>query len=38
MGIEVEDYVACWLEITLNEPSGMDARQIVLLGTISSVA
>jgi hypothetical protein len=33
MGIEVEDYAACWIEITLDEPSGMDADQVVLLGT-----
>jgi hypothetical protein len=33
MGIEVEDYVACWLEITVDEPSDMDAKQIVFLGT-----
>ena len=33
MGIEVEDYTACWIEITLDEPSGADASQVVLLGT-----
>ena len=33
MSIEVEDYVAGWLEITVDEPSDMDAKQIVLLGT-----
>jgi len=33
MGIEVEDYAACWIEITVNEPSDMDPRQVVLLGT-----
>ena len=33
-GIEVEDYVACWAEITVDEPSdGGDATQVVLLGT-----
>ena len=31
MGIEVEDYIACWIEITVDEPSEMDAKQIVLL-------
>ena len=33
MGIEVEDYTACWIEITVDEPSDMDAKQVVLLGT-----
>ena len=33
MGIEVEDYTACWIEITMDEPSDMDAKQVVLLGT-----
>ena len=33
MGVEVAEYVACWLEITVDKPSNMDARQIVLLGT-----
>src|SRR4030088_777495 len=33
MGIEVEDYVACWVEITVDEPSDRDAKQVVLLGT-----
>ena len=33
MGLEVEVYAACWIEITVDEPSGMDARQVVLLGT-----
>ena len=33
MGIEVEDYVACWIEITVDEPSDMDTKQVVLLGT-----
>jgi hypothetical protein len=33
MGIEVEDYASCWIEITVDEPSGMDAKQVVLLGT-----
>jgi len=33
MGIEVEDYAACWIEITVDEPSGIDAKQVVLLGT-----
>jgi hypothetical protein len=32
MGIEIEDYTACWIEITVDEPSDMDAEQIVLLG------
>ena len=33
MGIEVEDYAACWIEITVDEPGDMDAKQVVLLGT-----
>ena len=33
MGIEVEEYIAWWIEITLDEPSEMDANQVVLLGT-----
>jgi hypothetical protein len=33
MGIEVEDYIARWIEITVDEPSSMDAGQVVLLGT-----
>ena len=33
MGIEVEDYTACWIEITVDEPSNIDANQVVLLGT-----
>ena len=33
MGVEVEDYTACWIEITVDEPSDMDSKQVVLLGT-----
>jgi hypothetical protein len=33
MGIEVEDHIACWIEITVDEPSNMDAEGVVLLGT-----
>jgi hypothetical protein len=33
MDVEVEDYIACWIEITVDEPRDMDARQVVLLGT-----
>jgi hypothetical protein len=32
MGIEVKDYIACWIEITVDEPSDMDTSQVVLLG------
>ena len=32
MGIEIEDYTACWIEITVDEPGDMDAKQIILLG------
>lgn len=33
MGIEVEDYCACWIEITVDASSNMDTKQVVLLGT-----
>jgi hypothetical protein len=33
MDIEVEDYIACWIEITVDEPSDMDVKRVVLLGT-----
>jgi len=33
MGIEVEDYCACWIEITVDEPKDIDAKLVVLLGT-----
>jgi len=33
MGIEVDEYIAWWIEITVDEPSDMDANQVVLLGT-----
>ena len=33
MGSEVEDYTACWLEITVDQPSDTAANQVVLLGT-----
>jgi hypothetical protein len=32
MGIEIEDYTACWIEIMVDEPGDMDAKQVVLLG------
>jgi hypothetical protein len=32
MGIEIEDYTACWIEIMVDEPGDMDANQVVLLG------
>lgn len=35
MGVEVEDYTACWIEITVDESSETDAKQVVLLGTDS---
>jgi hypothetical protein len=35
MSVEIEDYTACWIEITLDEPGDMDAKQVVLLGTDS---
>ena len=33
MGREVEDYVALWIEIDVDEASDTDANQVVLLGT-----
>ena len=33
MGLEVEDYIACWAEITLDVPSDVDGKQVLLLGT-----
>ncbi len=33
MGTEIEDYTACWIEITVDEPSDGDAKQVVLFGT-----
>ena len=33
MGVEVEDYTAGWIEITVDEPSDMEASQVILLGT-----
>ncbi len=32
MGVEVEDYTACWIEISVDEPTSMDSRQVMLLG------
>lgn len=33
MGVEIEDYIACWIEITVDGLSDLDAKQVVLLGT-----
>ncbi len=33
MGIEIEDYTASWIEITVDDPSDVDAIQVVLLNT-----
>ena len=33
MGVEIEDYTALWIEITLDEPRDMDAKQVILFGT-----
>lgn len=33
MGVEIEDYTACWMEINVDEPIDMVAEQVVLLGT-----
>ncbi|HWG58450.1 MAG TPA: hypothetical protein VN661_05325 [Candidatus Acidoferrales bacterium] len=33
MGVEIEEYIACWIEITVDPPSDIDPNQVVLLGT-----
>ena len=33
MGIEVQDYTACWIEIVMDDPEGGRAKQVILLGT-----
>jgi hypothetical protein len=33
MGVEIEDYTACWIEIALDESSDTDNKQVILLGT-----
>ncbi len=33
MGIEVEDYTASWIEITVDDLGDVEAKQIILLGT-----
>ena len=33
MGVEVENYIACWVEATVDKTSGADAKQALLLGT-----
>jgi hypothetical protein len=35
MGVEIAEYIACWVEITVDEPGDMDAKQVVLLCTDS---
>ena len=30
---ECDDYVACWIDINVDEPCNMDPKQVVLLGT-----
>lgn len=33
MGLEVEEYAVCWIEIAVDEPNEANAKQVVLLGT-----
>lgn len=33
MSAEVEEYIASWIEIIVDEPGDTDAKQCVLLGT-----
>lgn len=32
MGVEVENYIACWAEAAVDQLSGADAKQTLLLG------
>jgi len=32
MGVEVEYYIACWIETTMDEPGDADVNQVLLLG------
>jgi len=33
MGVEIEEYIVRWIEITLDQPSHMDPKQVLLFGT-----
>ena len=33
MGVEVEDFVACWVETTVDKSSDADGKPVLLLGT-----
>ena len=33
MGVEIEEYIALWIEITFDEVADSNAKQVVLLGT-----
>jgi hypothetical protein len=33
MGPEVEEYIACWAEIIVDEPGDGDGKQVIVLGT-----
>jgi hypothetical protein len=33
MGVEIEEYIARWIEVTVDEPSAMDPKQVLLFGT-----
>jgi len=33
MGVEIEDYTACWIEIVLDEPHESRTDHVILLGT-----
>ena len=33
MGVEVEDYTAYWIEIAVDQPNDLEAKQVVLFGT-----
>jgi len=33
MGVEIENYIARWIEITVDEPRDMHPKQVLLFGT-----
>jgi hypothetical protein len=33
MGVEVDDYVACWVETQVDKPRDAGSKQVLLLGT-----
>lgn len=33
MGLGVEEYAACWIELTMDDPADMETTQVMLLNT-----